>query len=86
MDHIYTNQLIMFHDRFHGNVPHKGHLQVRLISDKVHCKVEFRDTPYTTENNNLLSTLIMNLRFSSTSTNPQVSHLFKLLSEIDWNN
>ena len=74
----------MFHDSFDGNVPHKGHLQVRLISDKVHCKVEFRDTPDTTENNNLLSTL--NLRFSSPRTDPQVSHLFKLRSEIDWKN
>ena len=74
----------MFHDRFHGNVPHKGHLQVRLISDKVHCKVEFRDTPDTTENNNLLSTL--NLTFSSPGIDRQVSHLFKFLSEIDWKN
>ena len=74
----------MFHDRFDGNVPHKGHLQVHLISDEVHCKVEFRDTPDTTGNNNLLSTL--NLRFSSPGIDPQVSHLFKLLTEIDWKN
>lgn len=74
----------MFHDRFHGNVRHKGLLQVHLINDKKHCEVEFRNTLYTTENNNLLSTLIMKLRFSCTSTNAQVSHLFKLV--IDWKN
>ena len=82
---IYTNQLTLFHDhRFDRNLPHKGHLQVRLISDKVHCKVEFRKTPDITESNNLLSTL--NLTFSSPSIDRQVSHLFKLLSEIDWKN
>ena len=79
LKHINANQLTMFYDRFHGNVRHKGHLQVLLINDKEHCKVEFRNTPYTTENNNLLSTLIMKLRFSSTSTNAQVSQLV-----IDW--
>ena len=68
----------MFYDRFHGNVRHKGHLQVLLINDKEHCKVEFRNTPYTTENN-LLSRLILALRFCSTSSNAQVSHLFKLV-------
>ena len=74
----------MFHDRFDGNVPHKGHLQVRLIKDKLHCKVEFRDTPDTTKKDNLLSTL--NLRFPSPGIDRQVSDLFKLLSEINWKN
>ena len=74
-----ANQLIMFHDRFDGNVPHKGHLQVLLIRGKVYCKVEFRDTPDTNGNNNLLSKL--NLRSSSPNIDRQVSHLFKLLSE-----
>ncbi|XP_044180813.1 uncharacterized protein LOC114963733 [Acropora millepora] len=62
-----------FYLRFHGNERHERHLQVLLINDKVHCIVEFRDTPDTTENNNMLSTLIMKLRISSTSTNAQVS-------------
>lgn len=75
---IYTNQLTIFHDRFHGNVPHRDQLKVRLISDKVHSEVQFRKTPYTTENNNLLSTL--DLTFSS-SIDRQVSRLFKLLIE-----
>lgn len=86
MDHIYANQLMVFHDRFHGNELHERHLQILLINDKVHCIVEFRDTPDTTEHNNLLSTLIMKLRMSSTSTNAQVSHLFKLINDIDWKN
>ncbi|XP_074628654.1 uncharacterized protein LOC141886399 [Acropora palmata] len=51
-----------FYLRFNGNEPHKAQLQVRLISDKAYCKVDFRDTPDTTECTNLLSTL--NLRFS----------------------
>ena len=75
----HLHQLIMFHDRFHGNEPHKGHLQVRLIRGEVYCKVEFRDTRDTDGNNNLLSTLYPSNDF-------QVSHLFKLLSEIDWKN
>ena len=74
----------MFNGRFDGNVPQKGNLPVRLISDKVHCKVEFRDAPDTTGKNNLLSTL--NLRFSSASIDHQVSRVFKLLSETDWKN
>ena len=76
----------MFHDRFDGNEPHKGNLQVRLIRSKVRCKVEFRDTPYSNGNNNLLSKL--NLRSSSPGIDHQVSHLFKLLtySEIGWKN
>ncbi|XP_015749616.1 PREDICTED: uncharacterized protein LOC107329441 [Acropora digitifera] len=49
--------------RFHGNKAHRDQLQVRLISDKVYCNVQFRKTPDTTENNNLLSTL--DLTFSS---------------------
>ena len=83
---IYTmaNQLIMFHDRFNGDEPDRGHLEVLLIGGKVHCKVEFRDTPDTNGNNNLLSKL--NLRSSSPNMDRQVSHLFKLLSEIDWKN
>ena len=68
----------MFHDRFHGNVAHRDNLRVRLISDEVYCKVEFRKTPDTTENKNLLSTLNL--------THSQVSHLFKLLSVIVWKN
>ena len=72
---------LMFHNRFDGNTTHKAQLQVCLISNKVHCRVDFRDTPNTTENNNLLSTL--NMRFSSPSIDHQVSHLFKLFSEID---
>ena len=79
-----ANQLIMFHDRFNGDEPDRGHLEVLLIGGKVHCKVEFRDTPDTNGNNNLLSKL--NLRSSSPNIDRQVSHLFKLLSEIDWKN
>ena len=74
----------MFHDRFNGNVPHKSQLEVRLISDKVHCKVDFRDTSNTTESKNLLATL--SLRPSPTCIDPslQVGQFFKLLTEIDW--
>ena len=78
---IYTNQLIiMFHDRFDGNEPHKGHLQVHLIENEEYCKVEFRDARDTNGNYNLLSTLY------PSRIDFQVSHLFKLLSEIDWKN
>ena len=77
---IYTNQLIMFHDRFDGKEPHKGHLQVRLITGEVYCKVEFRDARDTNGNYNLLSTLY------PSCIDRQVSHHFKLLSEIDWKN
>ena len=73
----------MFHDRFHGNKAHRDQLQVRLISDKVYCKVQFRKTPDTKDNKNLLSTV--NLPFSS-SIDRQVTRLFKLRSEIDWKN
>ena len=79
----YTNELTISHDRFHGNKAHRDQLQVRLISDKVFCKVQFRKTPDTKDNKNLLSTV--NLPFSS-SIDRQVSRLFKLLSEIDWKN
>ena len=74
----------MFHDRFDGNVPVKCVLKVRLISDKEYCKVEFRATPYTTENNNLLS--VLRLRISALRLQPKVSHLFKLPGEMDWKN
>ena len=69
----------MFHDRFDGNVPHKGHLRVCLMKDKGHCEVEFRKTPDTTGDSNLLSTV--NVKFSFPSMDRQVSHLFKLLSK-----
>ena len=81
---IYTNQLTLFHGRFDGNVPHKADLQVILISDQVHCKVEFRDTPNTTVNKNLLSTL--NLNWSSSSIDREVSQLFNLFRKTDWKN
>ena len=81
---IYTNQLTLFYGRFDGNVSHKAQLQVRLVSDQVHCKVEFRDTPNTTVNKNLLSTL--NLKWSSSSTDRQVSQLFNLFRKTDWKN
>ena len=71
---IYTNLLTLFHDRFYGNVSHKAQLQVRLVSDQEHCKVEFRDTPDTRVEKNLLSTL--NFNWSSSSIDRQVSHLF----------
>ena len=67
-----ANQLIMFHDRFDGNVSHKGHLQVLLTGGKVHCTVEFRNTPDTNGNNNLLSKLT--LSSSSPNIDRQVSH------------
>ncbi|XP_074624304.1 uncharacterized protein LOC141882226 isoform X4 [Acropora palmata] len=54
-----------FYLRFDGNVSHKGHLQVLLTGGKLHCKVEFRDTPDTNGNNNLLSKLTL----SSSSPN-----------------
>ena len=76
-----ASQLIMSHDRFNGDEPHKGNLEVLLIGGEVHCKVEFRDTPDTNGNNNLLSKL--NLRSSYPNIDRQVSHFFKLLSEID---
>ena len=71
---IYTSQLTVLNDRFDGNTTQRAQLQVCLINDKEHCKVEFRDTKETTENN-LLSTLY--LKFSSPSIYHQVSHLFK---------
>ena len=74
----------MFHDRFYGNMANKGHVQVRLINDKEYCKVEFRDTPNTTVNKNLLSTL--NLTWSSSSIYRQVSHLFSLFRKTNWKN
>ncbi|XP_074621186.1 uncharacterized protein LOC141879794 isoform X5 [Acropora palmata] len=52
-----------FYLSFHGNKSHRGQLQVRLISDKVYCRVQFRKTPDTKDNKNLLSTV--NLPFSS---------------------
>ncbi|XP_067020029.1 uncharacterized protein [Acropora muricata] len=57
--------------RFDGNTTQKAQLQVCLINDKEHCKVEFRDTQETTENN-LLSTLY--LKFSSPSIYHQYLH------------
>ena len=81
---IYTNQLTLFHGRFDGNVSHKAQLQVRLVSDQVHCRVEFRDTPDTTVNKNLLSTL--NLNWSSFSIDRQVSQLFSPFRKTDWKN
>ena len=81
---IYTNQLTLFYGRFDGNVSHKAQLQVRLVSDQVHCKVEFRDTPDTTVNKNLLSTL--NLNWSSFSIDRQVSQLFSPFRKTDWKN
>ena len=74
----------MFHNRFDGNVPDRGVLKVRLISDKEYCKVEFRATPYTTEKDNLLS--VLRLRISAPRIQQKVSHLFKLPSEMDWKN
>ncbi|XP_044174645.1 uncharacterized protein LOC114951472 [Acropora millepora] len=59
-----------FYLRFDGNTTQKAQLQVCLINDKEHCKVEFRDTPNTTVNMNLLSTL--NLNWSSSSTDRQI--------------
>ena len=79
---FYTNQLTVFHHRFDDSVPHKAQLEVRLISNKEYCTVEFRDSPDTTENKNLLSTL--NLNWSSSSIDRQVSHLFKLFRKTDW--
>ncbi|XP_074620464.1 uncharacterized protein LOC141879199 isoform X5 [Acropora palmata] len=64
--------------RFHGNKAHRDQLQVRLISDKVYCNVQFRRTPDTTENNNLLSTL--DLTFSS-SIDRQVDDLFLFVAD-----
>ena len=81
---IYTNQLSLFHGRFDGNESHKAQPQVDLVSDQVHCKVEFRDTPNTTVNKNLLSTL--NLKWSSSSIDRQVSQLFNSFRKTDWKN
>ena len=81
---IYTNQLTMFHDRFNGEGPNKLLLQVLQINDKEYCKVEFRDTPDTTKDNNLLSKLLFS--FSSPNIDRQVGHLFKLISKTDWKN
>ncbi|XP_015757828.1 PREDICTED: D-inositol 3-phosphate glycosyltransferase-like [Acropora digitifera] len=60
-----------FYLRFDGSMPHMAELEVRLISSEKYCTVEFRDSPDTTENSNLLST--MNLNWSSPSTGGQVS-------------
>ena len=81
---IYTNQLTLFHDRFYGNVSHKAQLQVRLVSDQEHCKVEFRDTPDTRVKKNLLSTL--NFSWSSSSIDRQVSHLLNSFRKTDRKN
>ena len=70
----------MFHHRFDGKEPDKRLLQVRLITDEEYCNVEFRDTP----NNNILSTL--SFKFSFSISDRQVSHLFILLSEVNWKN
>ncbi|XP_074618412.1 uncharacterized protein LOC141877364 isoform X3 [Acropora palmata] len=59
-----------FYLRFYGNVSHKAQLQVRLVSDQEHCKVEFRDTPDTRVKKNLLSTL--NFNWSSSSIDRQI--------------
>ena len=71
----------MFHYRFDGSMPHMAELEVCLTSSEKYCTVEFRDSPDTTENSNLLSTL--NLNWSSPSTGGQVSHLFKLFRKTD---
>ena len=80
---IYTNELTISHDRFDGHEAYRGQLEVRLISDKVYCRVQFRNTPDTKDDKNLLSTV--DLPFSS-SIDRQVSRLFNLLSVIDWKN
>ncbi|XP_044166053.1 uncharacterized protein LOC114949082 isoform X3 [Acropora millepora] len=59
-----------FYIRFDGSMPHKAQLEVCLTSNQKYCKVEFRDSPDTTEKRNLLSTL--NLNWSSSSTDRQV--------------
>ncbi|XP_015768822.1 PREDICTED: uncharacterized protein LOC107347436 [Acropora digitifera] len=63
-----------FYLRFHGNKAHRGQLQVRLISDKVYCRVQFRKTPDTKDNKNLLSTV--NLPFSSSIDRQKKSSSF----------
>ena len=74
----------MFHHRFDGKEPDKRLLQVRLITDEEYCNVEFRDTPNTAKNKNILSTL--SFKFSFSSSDRQVSHLFILLSVVNWKN
>ena len=71
----------MFHYRFDGSMPHMAELEVCLTSSEKYCTVEFRDSPDTAENSNLLSTL--NLNWSSPSTDRQVSHLFKIFRKTD---
>ncbi|XP_044165041.1 uncharacterized protein LOC114969803 isoform X4 [Acropora millepora] len=57
--------------RFDGSMPHMAELEVCLTSNQEYCTVEFRDSPNTTGNSNLLSTL--NLNWSSPSTGGQGS-------------
>ncbi|XP_074627687.1 uncharacterized protein LOC141885736 isoform X6 [Acropora palmata] len=59
-----------FYLSFDGSMPHLAELEVCLTSSEKYCTVEFRYSPDTTENRNLLSTL--NLNWSSPSTGGQV--------------
>ncbi|XP_044176229.1 uncharacterized protein LOC122959173 [Acropora millepora] len=60
-----------FYLGFDGGRPYEAQFEVRLTSNQEYCRVEFRDSPNTTEKRNLLSTL--NINWSSSSTGLQVS-------------